>query len=61
MIEFTYTELFLLCWAVLATGASFYFYERDRGHGWFVKALIENKELRADFFHKMDTHVEEKP
>jgi len=58
MIEFSFTEMFLLCWAIFATGCAFYFYEREKGHNWFIKALIDNKEMRSDFFNKMDSHEE---
>ena len=59
MIEFTFAELFLFCWAILATGAAFYFRDKDRSHGMFVKVLIDNKEAREDFFQKMDEHIKE--
>jgi hypothetical protein len=34
--------------------------EKEHNHGVFVSALIKNKELRDDFFDKMDEELKEK-
>lgn len=60
MIEFSYTELILFVWAVVATGYAFMYREKEHNHGVFVSALIKNKELREDFFDKMDEELKEK-
>ena len=60
MVEFTYTELILFVWAVVATGFAYMYREKEHNHGVFVSALIKNKDLREDFFDKMDEEIKEK-
>jgi len=60
MIEFSYTELILFVWAVVATGYAYMYREKEHNHGVFVSALIKNKELRDDFFDKMDEEIKGK-
>jgi hypothetical protein len=59
MIEISLIEILLLAWAGIATGMALHYREEDKNHRGFVATLIENKDLRAEFFNKVDTHIEE--
>jgi len=59
MIEITFTEILLLAWAGIATGMALHYRDQERNHRGLVSTLIENKDLRAEFFNKVDTHIKE--
>lgn len=59
MIEISIVDFVLLVWAGLATSLALHFYDKERDHKRFVEALIENKNLRKDFFETMDTKFKE--
>ena len=59
MIELSFTEIILLAWAGIATGMALHYREEDRNHRGFVTTLIENKNLRDEFFVKVDANKEE--
>jgi hypothetical protein len=59
MIEFTLTEIVLLAWAGIATGVAMHYREQERNHKRFVCTLIENKDLREEFYSTVDNHIEE--
>jgi len=60
MIEFTLTEIILLAWAGIATGLALHYREEDKNHRRFVTTLIEDKNLRREFYDKVDRHIEER-
>jgi len=57
MIELSFTDVLFIAWGGIATGLACHFYAKERGHNMFVQALIHKKELREDFFAKMDEHL----
>jgi len=59
MIELSFTDVLFIVWGGIATGLACHFYAKERGHNMFVRSLIHNKELRDDFFVKMDEHIAE--
>jgi len=59
MIEFTVTEIILLAWAGIATAAALHYREEDRNHKRFVCTLIDDKNLRKEFYAKVDKYTEE--
>jgi len=60
MIEFTFTEIILLAWAGIATAMALHYREEDKNHRRFVCTLIDDKNLRREFYDKVDKHIEEK-
>ena len=59
MIELSFTDILFIAWGGIATGLACHFYAKERAHHSFVNALIHKKELRDDFFEKMDEHIAE--
>ena len=59
MIEFSIAELVLFVWAIIATGYALMYREKEHNQTVFVNALVSNKELRQDFFCKIDEHIED--
>ena len=60
MIELSITDVFFIAWGGIATGLACHYYAKERGHNMFVQTLIHRKELRDEFFAKIDEHIEEK-
>jgi hypothetical protein len=46
MVEFSLTELALFCWAVIATGYAFRYKHHANAADFFIKAILERKDLR---------------
>lgn len=59
MIELSFAELMLVCWSGISTAMACHFYAKERSHNKFVCILIEDEELRAEFFSNMDMHRKE--
>ena len=47
MIEFTFGELVLFAWAVLATGAAFKFKDKADMSAFVLRKMVEDEEVRA--------------
>jgi len=46
MIEVTFTEIALFCWAVLATGYAFKYHQQFKGASRLVVMMVEHAEVR---------------
>lgn len=46
MIEFSFAEIALFCWAVLATGYALKWKNRAEGADTFIRLILERKDLR---------------
>ena len=46
MVEFSLTEIALLCWAVIATAYAFKYKQEVMGANLFMRMLIERKDVR---------------
>ena len=46
MIEFSFGEIALFCWAVLATGYALRYRQEARGSDLFIRVLLERKDVR---------------
>jgi hypothetical protein len=60
MIEISLIDALFICWSGIASALACHFYAKERFHNKFVCILIEDKELRAEFFTNMDIHRKEK-
>lgn len=49
MIEFTWTEVALLVWAVIATVLAMEFWKRNLMGNFFITKLLEDKEMYAHY------------
>lgn len=61
MIEFTVTEFVLLCWAVIATAYMFKYKQDKRGADHFIRAILDDVELRnhlVDDYNKFKRSLE---
>jgi len=61
MIEFSYTELFLLLWCVTATGFACYYFSEFRGAKMFANMLLHDKNAREQILSKIDEMERAKP
>jgi hypothetical protein len=59
MIEVSITEVFLFCWAVLATAYALKYKQQERMSKLFVRALIEDEELRDKIVSEVKQHMKE--
>lgn len=59
MIEISITEVFLFCWAVLATAFALKYKQQERMSKLFVRALIEDEELRDKIVSEVKQHMRE--
>ncbi len=46
MIEFSFGEIALFCWAVLATGYALKYKQEARASDLFVRVMLERKDVR---------------
>ena len=46
MIEFSFGEIALFCWAVLATGYALRYKQEARASDLFVRVILERKDVR---------------
>lgn len=46
MIEFSFIEIALFCWAVLATGYALRYKQEARASDLFVRVMLERKDVR---------------
>jgi hypothetical protein len=46
MIEFSFGEIALFCWAVLATGYALKYRQEQRAADLFIRVLLERKDVR---------------
>ena len=46
MIEFSFVEIALFCWAVLATGYALRYKQEARAADLFVRVMLERKDVR---------------
>lgn len=59
MIEVSITEVFLFCWATLATAFALKYKQQERMSKLFVRALIEDEELRDKIVSEVKQHMKE--
>jgi beta-lactamase regulating signal transducer with metallopeptidase domain len=59
MIEVSITEIILFCWAVLATAYALKYKQQERMSKLFVRALIEDEELRDKIVSEVKQHMKE--
>jgi hypothetical protein len=59
MIEVSVTEIALFCWAVLATAFALKYKQQERMSKLFVRALIEDEELRDKIVSEVKQHMKE--
>jgi beta-lactamase regulating signal transducer with metallopeptidase domain len=59
MIEVSITEIILFCWAVLATAFALKYKQQERMSKLFVRALIEDEELRDKIVSEVKQHMKE--
>jgi beta-lactamase regulating signal transducer with metallopeptidase domain len=59
MIEVSITEIVLFCWAVLATAYALKYKQQERMSKLFVRALIEDEELRDKIVSEVKQHMKE--
>lgn len=58
MIEVSITEIALFCWAVIATGYAFKYKQQEISAKFFIKALLEDKDLRDNIVADFKQHME---
>jgi len=49
MIEFSFAELFLLAWAIIATAIAVYASQQMRAAKHFINAIMDDDKLRNEF------------
>lgn len=59
MIEVSITEIVLFCWAGLATAFALKYKQQERMSKLFVRALIEDEELRDKIVSEVKQHMKE--
>jgi hypothetical protein len=59
MIEVSITEIILFCWAVLATAYALKYKQQERMSKLFVRALIEDEDLRDKIVSEVKQHMRE--
>jgi beta-lactamase regulating signal transducer with metallopeptidase domain len=59
MIEVSITEIVLFCWAVLATAFALKYKQQERMSKLFVRALIEDEDLRDKIVSEVKQHMKE--
>ena len=59
MIEVSVTEIALFCWAVMATAYALKYRQQEQGAKRFIRALMEDKNLRDTVVADFKEHMEE--
>lgn len=59
MIEVSVTEIVLFCWAILATAYALKYRQQEQGAKMFIRALMEDKNLRDTLVADFKEHMEE--
>jgi hypothetical protein len=59
MIEVSITEIVLFCWAVIATAYALKYRQQEQGAKMFIRAIIEDKQLRDTLVADFKEHMEE--
>ena len=59
MIEVSVTEMVLFCWAILATAYALKYRQQEQGAKMFIRALMEDKNLRDTVVADFKEHMEE--
>ena len=59
MIEVSITEVVLFCWAVIATAYALKYRQQEQGAKMFIRAILEDKQLRDTFVADFKEHMEE--
>lgn len=59
MIEVSVTEIVLFCWAILATAYALKYRQQEQGAKMFIRALMEDKNLRDTVVADFKEHMEE--
>jgi len=59
MIEVSITEVVLFCWAVIATAYALKYRQQEQGAKMFIRAIIEDKQLRDTLVADFKEHMEE--
>jgi hypothetical protein len=54
MIEFSFVEIALFCWAVLATGYALRYRQEARASDLFVRVMLERKDVRDKLVAEYD-------
>ena len=59
MIEVSITEIVLFCWAVLATAYAFKYKQQEQGAKMFIKALLQDDQMREVLVADFKEHMKE--
>jgi len=59
MIEVSITEVVLFCWAVIATAYALKYRQQEQGAKMFIRAILEDKQLRDTLVADFKEHMEE--
>jgi hypothetical protein len=59
MIEVSVTEIALFCWAVMATAYALKYRQQEQSAKMFIRALMEDKNLRDTLVADFKEHMEE--
>ena len=59
MIEVSLIEIALFCWAVVATAYALKYRQQEQGAKMFIRALMEDKNLRDTVVADFKEHMEE--
>ena len=59
MIEVSITEVFLFCWAVLATAYALKYKQQEQGAKPLIRALMEDDKMRDALVRDFKKHMEE--
>lgn len=59
MIEVSVTEIALFCWAVLATAYALKYRQQEQGAKMFIRAIMEDDEMRNAIVSEFKEHMEE--
>ena len=58
MIEVSITEVFLFCWAVLATAYALKYKQQEQGAKLLIRALMEDDKMRDALVRDFKKHLE---
>ena len=61
MIEVSVIEIALFCWAVLATSSALKYKQQERGAKMFIRAIMEDDEMRDVLVAEFKNHMKEQP
>lgn len=59
MIEVSIMEIVLFCWAVLATAYALKYRQQEQGAKMFIRAIMEDDEMRNAIVSEFKEHMEE--